>query len=219
MKPKAAPSRLIAIGLSADGHESLARILQVLPADFPAAIVITQHRRRGGVNVLAKVLARRTKLLVKDAAPDEPLQPAVVYVAPPDHHVIVGPGRLQLSSEAPVHYSRPSIDVMFRSVAVSWGPRAIGVVLSGVGRDGAEALRLMREAGAMVIVQDPRDARFPMLPQNAIAVDHVHFTPKLDDIGPLLVRLVAMPPPTADDFPESPAVAGGSGATWQETTG
>jgi two-component system chemotaxis response regulator CheB len=198
------PSRLIAIGVSADGHESLAAILRVLPADFPAAIVITLHRPRGGVSLLRNLLSRRTRLLVKDAAPDEPLRPGVVYLAPPDHHVIVDASRLQLSTTPPVHFSRPSIDVMFRSAAASWGARAIGIVLSGLGHDGAEALGAMREAGATVIVQDPRDAKFPTLPRHALAANHVHFTPKLDAIGPLLVRLVSTTPPPADDRPGSP---------------
>ena len=189
MTPELAPSRLIAIGLSADGHESLARILEALPADFPAAIVITLHRPRSGINVLARLLSRRTKLLVKDAVANEPLRAGVVYLAPPGHHVVVDALRVALSDAAPVHFSRPSIDVMFRSVAAAWGPRAIGVLLSGVGRDGATALRAMREAGATVIVQDPRDAKFPTLPQHAIAANHIHFTPAIDAIGPLLVRL------------------------------
>jgi two-component system chemotaxis response regulator CheB len=184
------PSRLIAIGVSAGGIPALAAILRDLPAEFPAAIVITQHRGRHKDGMLARILARHSKLPVRNAAPDEPLEAGTVYLAPPDRHLVVETSQLRLDAGPPVYFSRPSIDVMFRSVAASWGARAIGVMLTGAGRDGAEALRAIREADGTVIVQDPRDARYAMLPESAIAANHIHFTPTLDAIGPLLVRLV-----------------------------
>jgi two-component system, chemotaxis family, protein-glutamate methylesterase/glutaminase len=201
------PSRLIAIGVSADGVRALRELLQDLPSGCPAAIVITQHRGRDAESALVRVLSRSTKLRIKEAAPDEPLRAGVVYVAPPNRHLVVDESRVRLSDGAPVYFSRPSIDTMFRSVAASWGARAIGVILSGVGRDGAEALRALREAGGTVVVQYPADATFARLPQEAIAADHIHFILPIHEIGPLLVSLVSrssdVDPPAAD----SPATA------------
>jgi two-component system chemotaxis response regulator CheB len=138
--------------------------------------VITQHRRRGRKSVLARLLARRCKLPVKDATPDERLRPSVVYLAPPDHHLVVDDDHLGLTAGPPVNFSRPSIDVTFRSVASRCGSRAIGVVLSGGGCDGAKGLRAIKDAGGTTIVQDPRDARVAMMPLQALAADHVDFT-------------------------------------------
>src|SRR5262245_50908279 len=126
--------RVIAIGGSADGFRALAAILQAFPSDLPAAGVITQHLRRGRKSLLARLLGRRCKLRVKEAAPDEPLRPSTVYLAPPDHHLVVEDHHLNVTSGPPVNFSRPSIDVTFQSVAARCGSRAIGVVLSGGGR-------------------------------------------------------------------------------------
>jgi two-component system chemotaxis response regulator CheB len=141
--------------------------------------------------MLENILARHTKLRVRAGARDELLHAATVYVAPSDRHLVVDESRLHLSAGPPVCFSRPSIDVMFRSVAASWGPRAVGVILSGSGRDGADALQAIRKAGGTVIVQDPAHAKFPDLPRRAIAAGHVHFTRVIEAIGPLLMRLVS----------------------------
>ena len=182
--------RVIAIGGSADGFVALTSILQALPSDFPAAVVITQHLRRGKKSQLARLLARRCKLPVKEAAPAEPLRPSVVYLAPPDHHLVVEDHHLNLTEGPPVNFSRPSIDVTFKSVASRCGARAIGVVLSGGGRDGANGLRAIKDAGGTTIVQDPSDARIAAMPMNALAADHVDFMLPISQIGATLVRLV-----------------------------
>ena len=156
--------------------------------------MITQHRAPHTDGVLAGLLGRHTKLSVREPAQDDTLQAGTVYLAPPDPHVVVERLRLRLSDGPRVHYPRPSIDVLFRSAAVSWGPRTIGVVLSGTGSDGADALRAIRDAGGTVIVQDPRGAKFPALPRSAIAANHIHFTPAIGAIGPLLAELVSSVP-------------------------
>jgi two-component system chemotaxis response regulator CheB len=153
--------------------------------------------------VLARLLARRCKLPVKEATADERLSPSVVYLAPPDHHLVVDDGHLVVTAGPPVNFSRPSIDVTFKSVASRCGPRAIGVVLSGGGRDGAEGLRAIKDAGGTTIVQDPRDAFVAMMPLNALAADHVDFTLPIGEIGPTLVRLVTESP--GDDGVDRPA--------------
>ena len=194
--------RVIAIGGSADGFRALTTILQTLPPELPAAVVITQHRRRGVKSVLARLLARRCKLPVREATAGERLSPSVVYLALPDHHLPVDDDHLVVTAGPPVNFSRPSIDVTFRSVASRRGPRAIGVVLSGSGRDGADGLRAIKDAGGTTIVQDPHDALVATMPLNALAADHVDFTLPIDEIGPTLVRLVTESP---DDDVDRPA--------------
>jgi two-component system chemotaxis response regulator CheB len=195
--------RIIAIGGSADGFMGLTAILQAFPREFPAAVLITQHLRRGRKSLLARLLARRCKLPVKEAAADEPLRPSVVYLAPPDHHLVVEDHHLNVTAGPPVNFSRPSIDVTFRSVAARCGSRAIGVVLSGGGRDGAKGLRAIKDAGGTTIVQDPSDARVAMMPLNALAADHVDFMLPISQIGATLVRLVTEP--LDDDGVDRPA--------------
>lgn len=195
--------RVIAIGGSADGLKSLTTILQDLPRAFPAAVVITQHVRRGRKSLLPQLLARRCKLRVKEATPNEPLLPSVVYLAPSDHHLVVEDNHLNVEAGPPVNFSRPSIDVTFQSVAARCGSRAIGVVLSGAGRDGARGLRAIKDAGGTTIVQDPSDARIAAMPLSALAANHVDFTLPIAQIGPTLVRLVAKPL-DADIAPPAP---------------
>jgi len=185
------PLRVIAIGGSADGFTGLTAILRAFPADLPAAVVITQHLRRGRQSLLARLLSRQCKLRVKEAVADEQLRPSTVYLAPPDHHLVVDDHHLSVTEGPPVNFSRHSIDVTFNSVASACGPNAIGVVLSGGGRDGAKGLRAIKDAGGITIVQDPRDARVAAMPLQALAADHVDFKLPLLDIGPTLVRLVS----------------------------
>jgi len=195
--------RVIAIGGSADGFRSLTKILEAFPPDFPAAVVITQHRRRGRASVLARLLSPYCELPVKEAAKNEPLRPSVVYLAPPDHHLRVEDQHLSITDEAPVNFSRPSIDVTFDSVAARCGDQAIGVVLSGGGRDGAKGLRKIKDAGGITIVQDPEEARVSAMPRFALAGDHVDFKLPVAEIGPTLVRLVTEA--DEDDEPPKPA--------------
>jgi two-component system chemotaxis response regulator CheB len=194
--------RVIAIGGSADGFMGLATILQAFPKEFPAAVVITQHVRRGKKSLLARLLARRCKLEVKEASPTEALRSSVVYLAPPDHHLVVEDNHLNVTAGPPENFSRPSIDVTFRSVAAKCGSRAIGVVLSGGGRDGAKGLRAIKDAGGTTIVQDPSDARMAAMPLSALEADHVDFILPITQIGPTLVRLVTEP---LDDDVHPPA--------------
>ena len=127
------------------------------------------------MSVLARLLARHCELPVKEAAKDEPLRPSVVYLAPPDHHLLIEDHHLNVTDGPPVNFSRPSIDVTFDSVAARCGDRAIGVVLSGGGRDGARGLRKIKDAGGITIVQDPKEARVSAMPLFALAADHVDY--------------------------------------------
>jgi two-component system, chemotaxis family, protein-glutamate methylesterase/glutaminase len=154
----------VAIGLSADGLMAIRTVLEALPAGLEAAILIVLHRAPQSIPRLAQLIARGCALPVKEAGPTDVLRSGQVYIAPPDTHLVVVDRRLQLSQTERVNFARPSIDVLFESVARVYGPRAVGVILSGGGRDGARGLQAIRVAGGTAIVQDLREARWGRLP-------------------------------------------------------
>jgi two-component system chemotaxis response regulator CheB len=181
---------VVAVGSSADGLGVLARIVGALPADYPGVVMVVQHLSPRHPSRLAALLARRTKLTVKEAVQGEPLRPGTVYLAPPDLHLTAQDGQVRLSDGTRVNYSRPSVDVLFESVARVYGPRAIGIVLSGANVDGARGLQAIRRAGGTTIVLAPEDARVSRMPRAAIGQDGIDFVVGLDAIAPLLRRLV-----------------------------
>lgn len=164
-------------------------MLKPLPADFPCAIVIVQHLARQHKSHLTEVFGRVTALRVKDAEHDEVLLPGVVYMARPDEHLLLGPGKLQLAHTQLVHFLRPSIDLMFESVAGTYGSRSIGVVLSGTLHDGAKGLRTIKLAGGTTIAEDPDQAEFRSMPQAAVDTGCVDLILPLDEIAPTLVQM------------------------------
>jgi two-component system chemotaxis response regulator CheB len=179
---------VIAIGASAGGLNALIGLLRPVVADFPP-VVIVQHLDPTHKSQLAELLARKTGKVVKEAEHGEPILGAHVYVGPPDEHLLVGPGKIQLVHSQLVHFSRPSIDLLFESVAGMYGSRAIGVVLSGSNRDGATGIRALREAGGTTLAQDPATADFRAMPEAAIATGCVDFVMPLADLGKTLNRL------------------------------
>ena len=179
---------VIGIGASAGGLNALIDVLRPIVADFPP-IVIVQHLDPMHKSHLAELLARKAGKLVKEAEHSEPILGGHVYVGPPDEHLLVGPGKIQLVHSQLVHFSRPSIDLLFESVAGMYGSRAIGVVLSGSNRDGATGIRAIREAGGTTLAQDPATADFRIMPEAAIATGCVDFVVPLPDLGKILNRL------------------------------
>lgn len=123
---------IIGIGGSAGAHRPLSTILSALPADFPASVLVTRHRHATSDSLLSRLLAPSCALQVREAKEDDLITPGVVYVAPPDLHLVLAKGRVRLSAGPRENCSRPSIDVLFRSMAVEAGPRAIGILLSGL---------------------------------------------------------------------------------------
>jgi two-component system chemotaxis response regulator CheB len=148
-------------------------------------------------SMLAGLLARRSRLAVRQAVHGEAVQRGTVYIAQPDTHLIVRDGHLALTDTKLVHFSRPSIDQLFESVADAYGDRAIGVILSGTGLDGATGMRAIKAKGGTTIIQDPASAAHPGMPQAARATGAVDLVLPLEEIGLALVSLIV--PTSGDD--------------------
>ena len=190
MARDAALTRVIGVGASAGGVDALIRILRVLPADFPAAICIVLHVPATGRSLLAPILDRQTELEVGVPFDGEPLRPARVDVAPPDRHLTVAAGRLELGRGPKENGVRPAVDTMLRSLAAAYGVHTVGVILSGALGDGSLGAVAVKQAGGTVIVQDPDDATVPSMPESAIvAVGDVDEVLSASGIGQLLQRM------------------------------
>ncbi len=180
---------VVAMGASAGGLHAITEVLRPLPKDFPSSIVIVQHLDPKSKSHMTELLSRITSLTVRQAAHGEVLLPGMVYLAPPDEHLLVGPGKLQLAHTQLVHFVRPSIDLLFESVAGTYGSRSIGMVLSGSLRDGAKGIRTIKLAGGTTLAQEPGEADFRSMPQAAVATGCVDFVLRLSELGPTLTRL------------------------------
>lgn len=167
-------------------------MLAALPRDFPASVVVVQHVDPRHRSLMAEILARRTTLRVSEAREGDRVAPGHVYVAPSNQHLLVNPdGTLSLTQTELVHFVRPSADLLFESVAATYKARAIAVVLSGSGEDGAMGVTAIKKMGGTVIVQDAKNAEFAGMPGAAQATGIADFVLPLDDIAPALVKLCA----------------------------
>jgi len=168
-------------------------VLEGLPADFPAAIAVLQHVDPRHRSLMAEILAKRTPMPVKEAARGDRVRPGQVYVAPPNHHLLINAdGTVELTQTELVHFVRPSADLLFESVAAAYGERAIAVVLSGSGSDGSMGVKAIKKTGGTIIVQDARNAEFAGMPEAALASGLVDFVLPLDEIAPALRTLCAV---------------------------
>jgi len=159
---------LVVMGTSTGGLHALTRLLSDLPASFPLPIAIVQHRSRDSDERLSQLLSGSSRIPVHEAEDKEPLRSPGVYLSPPDYHLLVEPDSVALSTEEPVAYSRPSIDVLFESAAYSHGGSVIGVLLTGANQDGTRGLRQIKERGGYVIVQNPDSAESAFMPKHAV---------------------------------------------------
>ena len=182
---------MIAIASSAGGLTALTSLLGAVPARLPAAILVVQHLDPRHRSLIAEILSRRTALPVKQAEDGDRIEPGTVYIAPPDNHLLANAGgTLSLTQTELVHFVRPSADLLFESVAASFRDRAIAVVLTGSGADGAMGVRAIKKMGGTVIAQDEETSEFFAMPSAAIATGEVDFVLPLEEIRPALVTLV-----------------------------
>jgi two-component system chemotaxis response regulator CheB len=182
---------VVAMAASAGGLTAFSQILAALPLKFPAAILVVQHVDPHHRSLMAEILSRRTPLKIQEAKEGDTLNPGTVYIAPPNRHLLVNLDRtLSLSQSELVHFVRPSADLLFKSVAAIYKDRAIAVVLTGTGSDGAMGVRAIKEMGGTVITQDEKSSEFFGMPSAAIHTGNVDFILPLNEIPSALTTLV-----------------------------
>jgi two-component system chemotaxis response regulator CheB len=188
------PLDVVGIAASAGGLKALSALFSMLPADFPAPVAVVQHLDPRHPSLMAGILARVTGLVVKEAQEGEGLRPGVVYLAPPDRHLLVNANAtLSLSRTELVHFVRPSADLLFESLAASFKTHALAIVLTGTGCDGAMGLRAIRTMGGRVIAQDERTSEFFGMPDAAIRTGVVDLVLPLDEIAAAMLAWVSRP--------------------------
>ena len=183
-------------GRHSGGLEAVSTVLAALPEGFPLPILIAQHRATvpPSDGELQAIWQRHTSLVVCDAEDKAPIVPGHVYVAPPDYHLMIeAPGLLALSTEGPVLWARPSIDVLFETAAEAYGDSVIGVMLTGASADGSQGLRAIRARGGCALVQEPTSAACDVMPRAALAATSVNHVLGLRDLGRVLGALAGVP--------------------------
>ncbi len=177
------------MGTSLGGLHALETVLGALPAEFPVPVVVVQHRNKNSDSTLTELLRRHTGLSVHDVEDKMPLEPGAVYIGPPNYHTLVEDGYIALSCDGPVHYARPSIDVLFESAAEAYGRGTVGVIMTGASSDGAHGIAAIKRRGGVAIAQDPATAEARTMPAAAIAAAKVDFVLPLAEIGRNLAAL------------------------------
>ena len=188
---------VIVVGASAGGVQALQGLVAQLPPELPASVLVVLHLMSAGTSVLDTILDRAGPMPASQAADGERLERGHVYVAPPDFHLLVRGPTIHLSAGPRENGHRPAVDPLFRSAARAFGPRVIGVVLSGTLDDGSDGLRLIKEMGGAAVIQDPADAAYPDMPENAARHVRPDRTVPLAEMGRALCDLL--------DFPLDPA--------------
>jgi two-component system chemotaxis response regulator CheB len=189
---------IVVVGASAGGVEALTDLAASLPDDLSAALVVVLHLPTTGTSALPEILRRHGPLPAAHVKDGEPVQPGRIYVAPPDHHVLLRTGHVHLSRGPRENGHRPAIDPLFRSAAREYAARVIGLVLSGALDDGTAGLLAIKSRGGIAVVQDPADALYPGMPGNALEHVQVDHVAAAASIGKLLARLIV-------DLAEPPA--------------
>jgi two-component system chemotaxis response regulator CheB len=182
---------IVVIGASSGGIDALSNVVAGLPRDLPAALFVVQHVPSQSRSWLPEILSRAGPLPASHAKDNEPILPGRIYVAPPDCHLLLGQGRIQIVRGPRENNHRPAIDPLFRSAARVYGPRTIGIVLSGNLDDGTAGLIAIKKAGGIAIVQDPKDALFPDMPRNALAAATVDHCLSKNEIAKTIITLTS----------------------------
>lgn len=187
MSNNSAMRRLIVIGASKGGLAALKTLLAALPQDFPLPVAIVQHRAPETDSLLRDMLQESCLLPVVEVEDKGKILGGRVYLAPANYHLLVDNGCFSLSTDAPVSYARPSVDVLFESAVDAFGASVLAVVLTGANRDGAMGTVAVKRHGGIVVVQDPATAEHPAMPEAAIAAAKLKYILPLEEIGPFIV--------------------------------
>src|SRR5687767_15322737 len=182
-------NRVVVLGGSSGGIAALTAIAAALPVDFPAPLCVVMHTSPHLPGLLHQILDRAGPLGCVMAATGDRLRAGRIFVAPPDHHLLIEPNLLRIIKGPRENGSRPAIDPLFRSAAQVYGPAAIGVVLTGNLDDGTAGLWVLKQLGGTAVVQDPSDALFPSMPTSALTHVPVDHCVPLSEMVPLLARL------------------------------
>jgi two-component system chemotaxis response regulator CheB len=177
---------IVVIGASYGGLSALQLMLAEFAPEFPLPVVIVQHRKRDGDDGLCEFMRKRSPLPLVEPNDKEKVEPGHVYLAPRDYHLLIEKSIFALSTESPVAYARPSIDVLFESAAEVYRERIVGVILTGANRDGARGLAKIKSFGGLTVVQDPQSAAAPSMPEAAISSTAVDRILPLHEIAPFL---------------------------------
>lgn len=182
---------IVALAASAGGLSAISDVLKRLPASFPVAIAIVQHLAPAHPSLMAEILSRKTALQVKQAEEGDRITVGIVYIAPPDRHLLVNPDKtLSVTQSERIHFLRPSADLLFNSIAATYQDRAIAVVLSGTGNDGSMGVEAIHRMGGTVIAQNEETSEFFGMPSAAIETGIVDFVLPLSQIADALMSLV-----------------------------
>ena len=192
---------VICAGASAGGVPALSELVSKFPTDFPAAILVALHVSADFPSVLPRILSSSSKLPAHHAENGEPLLAGRIYVAPPDRHLLVESGRLRVVRGARENGHRPAIDPLFRTAAVAYGSRVIGIVLTGALDDGAAGLLAIQQRGGLALVEDPETAYCPDMPRAALELVSADHVLPVAQIGELLPKLVTQEAPEVDPPP------------------
>ena len=182
----------VVIGGSAGGVDALAVMLPALPPTLPVPVIVVLHLPREKPSLLVEIFSRQCALPVQEAQDKAPIEPGTVYFAPADYHLLVDRGpSFALSVDEPVHYSRPSIDVLFETAADVYAEHLLAVVLTGASQDGAAGLAAVHRAGGTTVVQEPTEALSPYMPESALRTSPVDHVLPLAGIAQLIGGLAA----------------------------
>ena len=177
----------VVIGVSTGGLHALERLFARLEARFRLPVIVVQHQHPHSNNFLVTYLNAHCRIPVQEALDKEPIRDGIVYIAPPNYHLLVEMDRtLSLASTEKVNYARPSIDELFFTAAEAYRSQVIGVILSGANADGSQGLRMIKTVGGLAIVQDPSTAEAPSMPEAALRATDVDYMLPIEEIGALL---------------------------------
>ena len=193
---------IIVIGASAGGVEALIHLCAGLPHDLPAAVFVAQHLSPSTRSMLPQLLDRAGPLTALTPFDGQVFEHGHIYVAGPDHHLLLRPDRMLVRRGPYENRTRPAINALFRSAAIAFGGRVTGVVLTGLLDDGTDGLIAIKAAGGLSVVQDPDEAAWPSMPRNAVKRDHVDHVVSLDAMGVLLADIAWQPAHPSVPLPE-----------------